>query len=327
MVTVIVCTYNRSRRLKAMLESLQKMHVPADLAWELVVVDNNSSDDTEEVVKEYQRTVRFDVRYFFESTQGHSHARNRGIVESRGLVLAFTDDDVIVNPHWLMELRDSYDRFDCLGIGGRIVPVWSCARPAWLQEDGPYALMRAIVSFDEGEDTSVLKTPPFGANMSFRRTAFERYGLFRTDLGRRGARLMCCEDTEFGRRLLSNNETLIYNSRAIVYHPVEKERTTRSYFQRWYFQYGRASVRTEVSAGGLDRFRTQAKSLRRLGASLLRWTMAVNPQRRLYYRLAACESLGRIRESCSLSYAEGRVIPRLTESRINTGLPDRPSTG
>jgi hypothetical protein len=243
-------------------------------------------------------------------------------------MLAFTDDDVIVDPRWLTELRDSYDGFDCLGVGGRIVAVWSCARPPWLKEEGRYALMRAIVSFDQGEDTCVLKTPPFGANMSFRRTAFERYGLFRTDLGRRGARLMGSEDTEFGRRLLSNNETLIYNSRAVVHHPVERERTTKSYFERWYFQYGRASVRTQVSATGLDGFRTRTKALRSLGASLLRWAMAVDRQRRLYYRLATCESLGRLRESCSLSTnAEGRVIPRLAQSRINTEFADRPSIG
>jgi glycosyltransferase involved in cell wall biosynthesis len=314
MISVIVCTYNRSRSLKVTLASLQKMHVPAALAWELVVIDNNSTDNTEEVVREYQRTAPFAVRYFFEGTQGHSQARNRGIVEAKGIVLAFTDDDVIVDGHWLAELRKSYDRFDCLGVGGKIVPVWSSERPVWLREDGPYALMRAIVSFDPGEDASVLKTPPFGANMSFRRSAFERYGLFRTDLGRRGARLMGSEDTEFGRRLLSNNERLIYNSRAIVHHPVERERLTKGYFQRWYFEYGRASIRTGASARGLE-------SIRDLAASLVKWTTAIDPRRRFYYRLATCRSLGSIRESYSFSTsAEDRVIPRLTDTRIASGL-------
>jgi glycosyltransferase involved in cell wall biosynthesis len=314
MISVIVCTYNRSRSLKVTLASLQRMHVPADLTWELVVIDNNSSDDTEEVVRGYQRTAPFAVRYFFESTQGHSQARNRGIVEAKGVVLAFTDDDVIVDSHWLAELKQSYDRFDCLGVGGKIVPVWSSERPAWLREDGPYALMRAIVSFDPGEDASVLKTPPFGANMSFRRSAFEGYGLFRTDLGRRGARLMGTEDTEFGRRLLSGNERLIYNSRAIVHHPVQQERLTKRYFQRWYFEYGRASIRTGASPPGLV-------SLRDLTASLVRWATAIDPQQRFYYRLAAYRSLGRICESCRFSTsAEDRVVPRLMDTRIETAL-------
>ena len=102
-----------------------------------MVIDNNSSDDTEEVVRGYQRTAPFAVRYFFESTQGHSQARNRGIVEAKGVALAFTDDDVIVDSHWLAELKESYDRFDCLGVGGKIVPVWSSERPAWLRRTGP----------------------------------------------------------------------------------------------------------------------------------------------------------------------------------------------
>jgi glycosyltransferase involved in cell wall biosynthesis len=314
MISVIVCTYNRSHSLKVTLASLQRMHVPADLAWELVVIDNNSSDDTEEVVREYQRTAPFAVRYFFESTQGHSQARNRGIVEAQGVVLAFTDDDVIVDSYWLAELKQSYDQLHCLGVGGKIVPVWSSERPAWLREDGPYPLMRAIVSFDPGEDVSVLKTPPFGANMSFRRSAFERYGLFRTDLGRRGTRLMGSEDTEFGRRLLSSNERLIYNSRAIVHHPVEQERLTRGYFQRWYFEYGRASIRTGASPRGFV-------SLRDLTANLVRWATAIDPQRRFYYRLAVCRSFGRLCENCRFSTsAEDRVVPRLTDTRIETAL-------
>jgi glycosyltransferase involved in cell wall biosynthesis len=327
MVSVILCTYNRAVRLKAALESLSSLYVPPELPWELIVVDNNSTDGTEAVVRQFQRVAPFDVRYVFERTQGHSHARNRGIAESKGLFLAFCDDDVIMDAHWLEELRHTYDRFDCMGVGGRIIPVWPCPKPAWLHEDGPYGLMNVIVSFEHGEGTSMLTRPPFGANMSFRRTAFERYGLFRTDLGRIGSRLSGSEDTEFGRRLLRNNEKLVYNSRVLVYHPVEKERATKRYFQRWYFEYGRASIRqTEIPRGGLQRFRLQTTSLRRLCAGLFRWMLAVNPRRRLYYRLNVCQSLGWLRELLSLSRtADARIIPRLAGSRIISQLPGEPA--
>jgi glucosyl-dolichyl phosphate glucuronosyltransferase len=327
MISVVLCTYNRARRLKAALASFRNMQLPPELAWEMIIVDNNSTDGTATVVSEYQRTAPFDVRYFFERKQGHSHARNRGIVESKGVILAFTDDDVIMDAHWLEQLQHTYDRFDCLGVGGRIAPVWACAKPAWLQEDGPYALMDAIISFDQGDSTCVLKTPPFGANMSFRRTAFEQYGLFRTDLGRVGARLAGGDDTEFGKRLLRNNERLIYNSRVLVYHPVEKERATKEYFQRWYFEYGRTSMRQrEVPRGGLQRLRLPTTSLHSLCESLFLWTIAVNPKRRLYYRLHVCESLGRLREVCSRSgSAERPMIPRLAESHISRPLPSPPA--
>lgn len=321
MISVIVCTYNRSARLRVALDSLTRMPVPPGLAWELVIVDNNSSDDTEQVVTQYQRTVPFDVRYVFEGEQGHSHARNRGVQESKGEVLAFTDDDVTVDAHWLDELRQAYDRFDCVGIGGRIVPLWMCSKPPWFQESGPYALMKVIVSFDHGDQAFLLNTPPFGANMSFRREAFVRYGLFRTDLGRIGTRLRGAEDTEFGTRLLRNGERLIYNPGAIIYHPVERERVTQSYFQRWYFQYGRTSARAARILAVHGRVRPQTRLLRSLVASLVKWAMARDQQRRFYYRLYVCETLGRILEACAFARNPDRVIPRLSNptSTVRTG--------
>src|SRR5687768_14967667 len=115
MVSVIICTYNRSASLRLTLQSLEKMRRPPDLPWELIVVDNNSRDDTGHVIDQYRRTAAFDVRHVFESKQGHSHARNRGVEESKGSVLAFTDDDVTVDAHWLEEIRHTYEHFDCLG--------------------------------------------------------------------------------------------------------------------------------------------------------------------------------------------------------------------
>jgi GT2 family glycosyltransferase len=323
MISVIVCTYNRSAPLRVTLDSLRSLHVPPGLVWELVIVDNNSSDDTEQVVREFQRTAPFDVRYVFESEQGHSHARNRGVQESKGHVLAFTDDDVTVDARWLHELRQAYDRFDCLGIGGRIVPLWTCSKPAWFQESGPYALMKVIVSFDHGDQAFLLNTPPFGANMSFRREAFVRYGLFRTDLGRIGTRLRGAEDTEFGTRLLRNNERLIYSPGVIVYHPVERERVTPSYFQRWYFQYGRASARTGRTPAVRGRVRQQTRLLRSLVANLVKWATARDQRQRFYYRLYVCETLGRIREACAFTRNPDSVIPRLSNampaSTVETG--------
>jgi glucosyl-dolichyl phosphate glucuronosyltransferase len=313
MISVIVCTYNRSNSLSVALDSLTRMHVPRGLAWELVIVDNNSRDGTEEVVKQYQRTAPFEVRYVFESKQGHSHARNRGVEESKGHVLAFTDDDVTVDAHWLEELRQTYDRFDCLGIGGRIVPLWMCAKPAWLEESGPYALMKAIVSFDHGDEAFLLTTPPFGANMSFRRDAFLRYGLFCTDLGRIGTRLRGAEDTEFGTRLLRKNERLIYSPGVIIYHPVDRERATQSYFQQWYFQYGRTAARAARAPVVRGRVRPRARLLRSLVANLVKWATARDQRRRCYYRLHVCENLGRIREACAFTRtADDSVIPRLS---------------
>ena len=94
-ISVVICTYNRSRHLKNILNSLAEQEVPDDLVWEIVVIDNNSKDDTKDVVDEFTLKTPIPVKYFTEEKQGLSHARNRGIVESEGKYVAFTDDDAI----------------------------------------------------------------------------------------------------------------------------------------------------------------------------------------------------------------------------------------
>src|SRR5579864_7055808 len=103
-ITVILCTFNRCRSLEQTLGSIAHSVVPDSIEWEVLVVDNNSNDQTRDVVKGFsdQHPGRF--RYIFESTPGKSHALNAGIRESRSEVLAFVDDDVTVESTWLYNL-------------------------------------------------------------------------------------------------------------------------------------------------------------------------------------------------------------------------------
>ena len=302
MTSVIICTYNRVNSLQKTLKSLEATVLPAELPWELIVVDNNSSDATRAVVEGFARTSRFPVRYVFEGTQGLCHARNTGITVARGEVIAFTDDDVTVDPYWLWHLTRTFDQYDCMGVAGRIVPVWTCKKPSWLEMDGPYRLMSAIVSFDLGEELCEIKTPPFGANMAFKKTAFEKYGLFRTDLDRSGSSLLSGGDTEFGRRLLQGQERLIYAPQAVVYHPVEPQRTEKKYFQLWYFNYGRSSIRYPgIPANAACYFGVPTYLFRNLFASFLQWALTLNLRRRFYHKLRLYQVVGAIAESYSFA--------------------------
>src|SRR5919109_2420377 len=101
MISVIVCTHNRAHRLEQTLNSLQQMTVPVDLAWELIIVDNNSNDNTKEVIDSFINKSSLHVKYVIERHQGISHARNMGIREARGHIIAFTDDDCIVDRYWI----------------------------------------------------------------------------------------------------------------------------------------------------------------------------------------------------------------------------------
>jgi GT2 family glycosyltransferase len=270
----------------------------------LIVIDNNSTDDTAEVVKTFAAASNLNLRYVSEVNQGLSHARNAGIRAAQGDIIVFTDDDVTVDARWLCELQKAFDQFDCVGVGGKIVPVWTRQKPSWLELDGPHALMRAVVSFDLGEEPRELNinTAPYGANMSFRKVAFEKYGFFRSDLGRKGKTLMTGEETEFGTRVLRAGDRLVYAPKAVVYHPVAEERLKKSYFQSWYFNYGRYMARVRgfpenaILYCGVPRY-----LFRSLLTDFSRWLFTLHAQRRFRRKLLLCLSLGEIREAHRIS--------------------------
>lgn len=103
-ITVILCTYNRCESLAKALESAAALRLPESVEWEVLVVDNNSTDQTREVVEAFCRRHTGRFRYLFERQQGKSYALNAGIREAGGNVLAFTDEDVTVEPPWLKNL-------------------------------------------------------------------------------------------------------------------------------------------------------------------------------------------------------------------------------
>src|SRR5579863_1127417 len=183
-ITVILCTYNRCQSLARALDSVAVSVVPEAIEWEVLVVDNNSNDQTETVVKDFSHRFPGRFRYLFERQQGKSYALNSGVGEARGDILAFVDDDVTVEPEWLQNLTSALLDSQLSGCGGRILPQRGFVPPNWLALDGPYNLVGALCAyFDLGDVSRELKEPPFGANMAFRKEMFARYGDFRTDLG------------------------------------------------------------------------------------------------------------------------------------------------
>ncbi|HEY1482576.1 MAG TPA: glycosyltransferase, partial [Candidatus Acidoferrum sp.] len=136
-LTVILCTYNRCRSLPAALQSVAAQQLPDALEWEILVVDNNSTDQTSDVVSEFaQRNPPGRIRYLFEPRQGLSNARNAAIREARGEVIAFMDDDVTVDPYWLQTLTVSLRAGEYTGAGGRILPPQDFQPPRWLTLGG-----------------------------------------------------------------------------------------------------------------------------------------------------------------------------------------------
>lgn len=314
MISLVVCTYNRSGSLLKTLESIAQSTVPPDFFWELLIVDNNSTDNTRSLVEAFGKSVALNVRYLFEPKQGLSHARNCAIANAKGDLIVFTDDDVLVDPHWFEEVVKPFAEPECTAVGGKIIAVWNSKRPKWFSEHGPYALDKAIISFDMGNQDSDLQRAPFGANMAFRKEAFEKFGGFRTDLGRQGNDVMVGEDTELTRRMLKGGARFRYASRAIVYHPVEPQRATKKYFQTYYKSQGRFLARTygfpaaSVAYFGVPRF-----LFREFLIGMIRWLTSAGSKRRFYNKLQIYLCAGKIAEAYAMSARQRSFSDTITE--------------
>ena len=267
-------------------------------SWEVLVVDNNSSDQTREVVEDLGRRHPGLFRYLFEPQQGLSRARNAGIQNTQSPVVVFTDDDVVVDPRWLEHLSSSLFDREWVAAGGPVLPDWTIKAPPWLPRQGRYPLA-PLAMFDPGLETGPLNEAPYGANMAFRRELFARYGEFRLDLGRCGDGMLSNEDTEFGERLLKGGERLRFEPSAIVRHPVSQDRVQKQYFRRWWLNKARSDVRL-AEAPADPRWALCGVPLRRFG-QLLRWTvqllLTMAPDRRFVCETNICTIVGTILET------------------------------
>jgi len=285
-ITVVVCTYNRCQTLARALASIAASRMPSSVEWDVLVVDNNSSDGTREVVEHYRRQYPGRFGYLMERQQGLSRARNAGVRGSAGDIIVFTDDDVTVDPEWLRNLTKDLGMGEWAGSAGRIVPVLESPLPKWLAPDqanisGPF------VALDLGPVPAPMTQAPFGANMAFQKAVFHKYGEFRTDLGRSGDGLLSCEDSEFGQRLLAAGERLRYEPSAVVNHPVPGDRLHKGYLLSWFFGKGQSDVRAvRISAPtGWTVAGIPPILFRRIVRWTAQWLVSVRPSERFGCRL------------------------------------------
>jgi len=302
-ISVILCTYNRCGTLAKALDSVAASTFSNSAEWEVVVIDNNSSDTTRDVVEEFCRRYPGRFRYVLEPRQGKSHALNTAVREARGGILAFMDDDVTVEQTWLQNLTAPLFNGEWAGTGGRTFPAEKCSTPRWLAFDGPYGMGGILCAhFDLGDEPRELDRAPYGTNMAFRKTMFEQYGGFRADLGPSNSHEIPRpnEDTEFGRRLMAAGERLRYEPSAMVYHPVPLDRIRKEYLLTWWFDYGRAAVREtgkRPDIFGIPRYYLSIpKELAMTLLVSLRWILAMEPQRRFFLRAQAWYLTGQLVE-------------------------------
>jgi glycosyltransferase involved in cell wall biosynthesis len=236
-VSVIVSTYNRADMLGDALASVLAQQ-PGSAPFEVVVVDNNSSDATAAIVREAAiRDSR--VRALFEPCQGLSHARNAGIAAARGRILTFTDDDVRAEPDWIDAIVRAFDESpDAAFVGGKVLPDWPCVPPAWLTRAHWAPL--ALADYGEGrlDVSSDHAICLVGANLSVRRDVFDCVGAFAAGLQRVKDGIGSCEDHEFQLRCLRAGKRGVYDPRIVIHADVQPNRLTQEYHRRWHTGHG-----------------------------------------------------------------------------------------
>jgi len=296
-LTIAIPTHNRAATLRETLASIAMLEIPPDIAPDCIVVDNNSTDDTARTIEASAHDAPFPIRRVFEPRLGSSFARNRAVDESTADFIFFIDDDVIVERDWAAELLATLRARNLDAACGMVLPRWSSAPPEWL---GPSLWVKLAVH----DQRAISSSPPeaiehlvnyFSANVGFRRTAFERFGNFREDLGVVGGNPISGEDTELFARIMTRGGTIGFAPRAIVHHMIPPERMTRAYLRRKSFAYGVGSA----FAGGKSHNRPD--KLFRNAFRMCAATLRGDQERALYHQLECANFLG---------YWRGRLLAR-----------------
>ncbi len=225
-VSVIICVYTEERWaiMREAIASVRNQTRPADEI--VVVVDHN--DALADRLERSEYGIRIERS---RGTKGLSGARNHGVQGTSGTIVAFLDDDAVADPDWLEQLLPAYADRDVAGVGGLIRPRWTGQRPRFFPHEFDWVVGCSYRGMPETRQTV---RNLIGANMSFRRTVFERAGFFSSDLGRVGSIPLGCEETELCIRYaqLEQRSTFVYEPRAGVDHLVPSARQLPGYFYR-----------------------------------------------------------------------------------------------
>ncbi len=244
-LTVVICTFNRSDLLAEALKSISVQTLEDD-RYEVVVVDNNSTDDTEDVVNVYQKKGNF--RYLRETRQGLSAARNRGVKEAKGNYVAFLDDDAKADKYWCERIVNSFENVDPTpaSVGGIIKPWYEKPPPEWFSD--------SLEIRTWGESPTFLVPPSArdgfsGSNMAFPRQLLLDYGGFSEELGMIGVRVRFGEETQLFRKIYRDHPYFWYDPRILVHHWVPAEKFNANYRIRRSFWSGKSYRRLQEDTG------------------------------------------------------------------------------
>jgi glucosyl-dolichyl phosphate glucuronosyltransferase len=231
-LSIIICSYNRARYITEALESLYRQTVSKTL-YEVIIVDNNSTDNTKDVCSAYiARHPDLNTRYREEKNQGSSFARNTGAVIAQSPLLCFMDDDAIANPDFIEKVLSLFANNALAdACGGRIIPKYIPEEPKWMS----YYVSSLVGNFDYSKQPEEFKPDkyPLESNMIVKKTSFDEIKGFNTALpGVKGTLRIGGEGKDFFMRLKATGKRVYYDPAIIVQHVVEVNRLTKEYMYR-----------------------------------------------------------------------------------------------
>jgi glycosyltransferase involved in cell wall biosynthesis len=240
-VSVILTTYDRAVELDTTLQGFAALETEG-LKWELIVVDNTSSDATRAVCRAH--AGRLPLRYLFEPVQGKNQAVNTGIEHARGAVVVFCDDDITPDPHWLKEILAACARWpECQVFGGRVLPVFPANTPGYLARSDYSGYVYAIHDLAGGEQPYPDGYSPVGPNCWVRRRLLDEGWRFDAGIGPKGRGRVSGSELEFFTRLRNHGIGMVYAPSALVRHRVQPYQTTRGYLLKRAYASGRGVIR------------------------------------------------------------------------------------
>lgn len=270
MISLIICTYNRDKYIGQMLDRMAEESCPAS-HWEIILVDNNSSDNTASICETFQNAhPSLNYHYFLEKQQGLSYARNRGIQEANGDILVFLDDDAFVEEHYLENLEKRLKEYpDAGAFGGRIDPLFESGEaPDWLC---PWTLSW-VSALDKGDEVTLFTEKyPIGANMGFRKETLDTCGGFSTHLGRTGKNLMGGEEKDLFLRVRRAGYKIYYFPDVRVQHVIPESRTTREYIVKFAQGIGMSENLRCRNEGGISLLKRRFSELVKWAATFVLW--------------------------------------------------------
>ena len=240
-ITVAICTWNRADLLDQTLEGMRRLKIPAGISWELIVVNNNCSDNTDAIIEKHLDL--FPLKRVFERQQGLSNARNAAVRHAQGRYILWTDDDVLVDPEWLAAYITAFERWpDAAVFGGKVLPWFEAPPPFWLKRH--LDLLGCYFALRDFGDADLILQPgqnPYGANMAYRGDILRKH-IFNPALGRNGDSLVSGEDSQVINKIRDEGGTVVWTPSSTVLHFLPKKRMTLGYLRRLHYSSGRHEV-------------------------------------------------------------------------------------